>query len=85
MEPNKWMRPDRPRAFARLSDGTPLYPAYYHLLPGEAYRRRMGLWTGQAGEWVGVTLDGQLYRQERLWGGEEPCPKRWQRFTISGW
>ena len=84
MDVNQWMQPDPVQPFATLTDGTPLFPAYHRLRPGEAYRRRMGLWTGQTGEWVGVTLDGQLYRQERLWGGEAPCPKRWERFTISG-
>ena len=79
---NQWMRPDRTEPFAALSDGTPLLPAYCRRLPGEAYRRRMGLWTGQAGEWVGVTGDGQLYRQERLWGGDAPRPDRWERFTM---
>jgi len=80
---NVWMRPDRTEPFAALSDGTPLYPAYYLALPGERYRRRMGLWTGQTGEWVGVTLDGQLYRQERLWGNARPDPDRWERFRIA--
>jgi hypothetical protein len=82
---NQWMRPDRVEPFAALTDGTALYPAYYPVRPGEAYRRQMGMWTGQTGEWVGVTLDGQLYQQERLWGNEPPQPDRWKRFTLGGW
>ena len=81
---NEWMLPDRTEPFAKLSDGTPLLPAYYRRLPGESYRRRMGMWTGQTGEWVGVTLDGQLYRQNRMWGGEAPRPNRWEKIRITG-
>jgi hypothetical protein len=81
---NQWMQRDRVEPFATLRDGTSLFPAYYHQRPCEAYRRRMGLWTGQTGEWVGVTLEGQLYRQGRYWGSEAPRPGRWERFRIIG-
>ena len=82
--PNKWMSPDRTEPFAVLSDGTPLYPAYFPLRPGERFRRSMRLWTGATGEWVGVTLDGQLYRQSQYWGGESPRPDKWQKFKLGG-
>ena len=82
---NEWMVPDRTEPFAALSDGTPLYPAYHHRYPGERFRRHMGMWTGQTGEWVGVTLDGQLYRQNRMWGGDPPRPDRWEKFKMAGW
>jgi hypothetical protein len=82
--PNRWMSPDRTEPFAALSDGTPLYPAYFPLRPGERFRRAMRLWTGAVGEWVGVTLDGQLYRQSQYWGGESPRPDKWQKFTLGG-
>jgi hypothetical protein len=81
---NDWMDEINTEPFAALADGTPLHPAYYHLRRGERFRRRMGFWNGAEGEWVGVTLDGRLYRQERHWGGDEPNPWRWERFTVSG-
>jgi len=69
--------------FAALSDGTPLYPACSPLRPGERFRREMGRWSGQIGEWVGTTLDGRLFRQRQLWGGDEPHPDRWEAFKIA--
>jgi hypothetical protein len=81
---NQWMSPDQTEPFAALSDGTPLYPACYALRPGERFRRAMGFWNGAVGEWVGVTLDGQLYRQSQYWGGQGPRPDRWQKFTLGG-
>jgi hypothetical protein len=80
---NKWMRPGS-EPFAELSDGTPLYPAYYQPQPGEALRSRMGYWTGQIGERVGVTIDGRLFRQSQSWGGDGPSCQGWQPFAI-GW
>jgi len=80
---NRWMKPDRMRPFAYLADGSPLYPAYFSVRPGERFRRRMGLWTGQSGDLVGVTIDGQLYRQGKYWGSEGPDPARWEKFKAS--
>jgi hypothetical protein len=80
--PNKWMSPERIEPFAALSDGTPLYPAYYPLRPGESFRRAMRFWDGASGEWVGVTLDGRLFRQSQCWGSEGPHPDRWEQFRI---
>ena len=81
---NPYLKPGTEQ-FATLADGTPLYSAYEpHLRPGERFRRSMRLWTGATGEWVGVTLDGQLYRQSQYWGGESPRPDKWQRFTLGG-
>jgi hypothetical protein len=70
--------------FAALADGTPLYPAYDRLRPSERYRRSLSWWNGATGEWVGVTLDGRLFRQSKLWGNDGPHPDRWERFTL-GW
>ena len=79
---NLYLKPGT-RPFAALPDGTPLYPAYEpHLRPGERYRRALRMWNGSTGEWVGVTLDGQLYRQSQYWGGEGPRLDRWERFTL---
>ncbi len=80
-ETNPYLKPGT-EAFAALSDGTPLFPAYSPLRPGERFRGEMGYWTGQTGEWVGVTLDGRLFRQRQLWGGDSPHPDRWQGFRI---
>jgi hypothetical protein len=80
---NPYLKP-RTDPFAALPDGTPLYPAYYPPRPGERYRRSMRLWTGATGEWVGVTLDGQLYRQGQYWGGQGPRPDRWDKFRLGG-
>jgi hypothetical protein len=82
--PNQWMNPDRTEPFAVLSDGTPLYAAYYPLRPAERFRRAMRSWDGASGEWVGVTLDGRLFRQSQYWGGESPRPDRWQHFKLGG-
>lgn len=81
---NKWMWADRTEPFAALSDGTSLYLAYDRLRRGERYRRTLSSWTGSTGEWVGVTLDGRLYRQSQLWGGEGPRPDKWQEFRLGG-
>lgn len=78
---NHFMKDDA-KPFVRLSDGTPLYPAYYPLRLGERYRRAMRSWTGQIGEWVGVTVDGRLFRQQQSWGGEGPDPSRWDEFRL---
>jgi hypothetical protein len=68
--------------FAALADGTPLYPAHYPLRRGENYRRSMCWWNGAEGEWVGTTLDGQLYRQCRVWGGDDTRSHRWKKFKL---
>ena len=81
--PNPYLKPGS-KPFAELANGTPLYPAYHPLRVNECYRRAMGLWTGATGERVAVTLDGQLYRQSQLWGGEGTRPDRWQRFKLRG-
>jgi hypothetical protein len=78
---NPYLDP-RSEPFARLGDGTPLYPAYYPLRPGERYRRAMRFWTGQTGEWVGVTEDGRLFRQQQSWGSDGPDPERWDQFRL---
>jgi hypothetical protein len=81
---NKWMRPDRSEPYAALSDGTPLLSAYHPPRRGERFCLRMGRWNGATGEWVGVTLDGRLFRQQRLWGNDSPRPDRWEEFRL-GW
>lgn len=81
--PNRWMVAGREESFAELSDGTPLYPAYYPPRPGEAFRRGMRWWNGSTGEWIGVTPDGRLFRQQQLWGGDSPRPDRWKQFTLT--
>jgi hypothetical protein len=78
---NPYLKPDT-QPFAALADGTPLYPAYDHLRPGERYRRTLSQWNGATGEWVGVTPDGRLFRQRQLWGNEGPHPDRWQQFAL---
>ena len=81
---NPYLKPGS-KPFAALPDGTPLYPAYEpHPRPGERCRRALGMWNGSMGEWVGVSLDGRLFRQMQLWGGEGPCPDKWQQFTLGG-
>ena len=40
------------------------------------------MWNGATGEWVGVTLDGQLYRQTQYWGGQGPRPNKWEKFRL---
>jgi hypothetical protein len=80
-ETNPYLKPES-EPFAALSDGTPLYPAYYPLQPGERSRCEMGRWSGQIGQWVGTTLDGQLFRQRQLWGGDKPHPDRWEAFGL---
>jgi len=68
---------------AALPDGTALYPAYHPLQPGERYRRCMNVWDGASGEWVGVTLDGRLYRQTQYWGSDNPRPNEWREFKLA--
>ena len=80
---NRYLKPGA-KPYAALVDGTPLYPAYYPLRCNERFRRQMGFWNGATGERVGVTLDGQLYQQSQLWGGEGPRPDRWQKFKLGG-
>jgi hypothetical protein len=81
MDHNPHLKPGT-RPFAQLGNGTPLYPAFFPLRPGEQYRRSMRSWTGQIGEWVGVTLDGRLFRQQQSWGGDSPDPERWEAFRL---
>jgi hypothetical protein len=78
---NPYLKPGT-APFAALEDGTLLYPAYFPVRIGERYRRAMRFWTGQSGEWVGVTLDGRLFRQQQLWGGDGPDPARWEEFKL---
>ena len=78
---NPYLKPGS-EPFAELADGTPLYPAYDVLRPSERQRRTLSSWDGATGEWVGVTLDGRLFRQRQLWGGDSPRPDRWQGFTL---
>jgi hypothetical protein len=66
------------RPFAMLADGTPLYPAYHPLRPGERYRR--SVCAGKTGEWVGTTLDGRLFRQRQLC--DDPDPEKWEKFRL---
>ena len=80
--PNRYMRSDRLQPVGALGDGTHLYPAYYPVRWGERYRRQMGFWSGQTGEWVGVTWDGRLFNQTRYWGNEGPRPDAWQKFRL---
>ena len=70
-------------SFSTLSDGTPLYPAYHPLRHGESFRRAMSSWSGQTGEWVGVTLDGRLFQQSQLWGSDIPRSDRWEAFRVA--
>ena len=79
---NRWMCPSHATPFASLPDGTPLFPAFLPLRRGECHRRSLGLWTGQTGEWVGVTLAGQLYSQSKYWGSQGPDPTRWQPIIV---
>ncbi len=80
---NPYLEPEGDQ-FAELADGTPLYPAYDHPRPGECHRRALGSWNGATGEWIGVTLDGRLFRQRQSWGGERPRPGKWQQFRLGG-
>ncbi len=82
MDANPWLHPQHPTPFAYLDDGTPLYPAYYPLLAGERFRRSLNAWTGQTGEWIGVTEDGRLFQQVRLWGNSGPAAVQWTAITI---
>ena len=79
---NPYLKPGR-KPFAALADGTPLYLAYYSLRPGERYRREMTTWNGATGEWVGVTLDGRLFRQHKLWSNDSPRPNKWEEFKVT--
>ena len=80
---NPYLKPES-RPYAALADGTPLHPAHDCLQPGERCRRGLSWWNGSVGEWVGVTLDGRLFRQSQLWGGEGPRPERWEKFRLGG-
>jgi len=83
MDANPWLHPQHTTPCAHLDDGTPLYPAYYpHCLPGERFRRSLNAWTGQSGEWIGVTEDGRLFQQARLWGNTGPAAVHWTAITI---
>ena len=79
---NPYLKPDT-APMGTLPDGTPLYPAYFPLQVGERYRRAMRYWDGASGEWVGVTLDGRLFRQAQYWGGDTPRPEEWQQFRLA--
>jgi hypothetical protein len=79
---NRYLKP-RTLPMTTLIDGTPLYPAYHPRRPGERCRRAMGFWDGASGEWVGVTLDGRLFRQRQYWGGDKPRANEWQPFTLA--
>lgn len=79
---NPYLKPGT-APMAELADGTPLYPAYYPLQAGERYRRAVRFWDRASGEWVGVTLDGRLFRQEQYWGGDSPRAAEWQEFKLA--
>ncbi len=79
---NPYLKPHS-TPMAALPDGTPLYPAYHPLHPGERYRRAMRYWDGASGEWVGATLDGRLYRQTQYWGSDSPRPDEWREFRLA--
>ena len=68
---------------ASLPNGTSLYPAYHPALPGQRYRRAMSSWNGASGEWVGVSLDGRLFRQGRYWGSDSPRADAWRQFRLA--
>lgn len=78
---NPYLQPGS-EPFAALPDGAPLYPAYYPPRHNERYGREMNTWNGAMGEWAGVTLDGRLFRQHKLWANDSPRPNRWERFTL---
>jgi hypothetical protein len=78
---NRYLKPQTV-PMATLMDGTPLYPAYHPLRPGERCRRSMSVWNGANGEWVGVTLDGRLFRQDKLWGNDAIQANKWQGFKL---
>jgi hypothetical protein len=79
---NPYFKPNT-APMAALPDGTPLYPAYYPLQPGERRRRAMRFWDGASGECVCVTLDGRLFRQAQHWGGDTPRADEWQQFELA--
>jgi hypothetical protein len=82
---NPWLNPLDLRPFAALADGTPLYPAYLPLQSGEGYRRNLNSWSGESGEWIGVTEDGRLFQQTRFWGHAGAAASRWEPITIPFW
>ncbi len=82
-QPTPHLKPGS-KPFAELADGTPLYPAYDLPRLGERFRRALGSWNGATGEWAGVTLDGRLFQQPQLWGGDSPHPDKWQQFKLGG-
>lgn len=79
---NPYLHPDS-APMAALSDGTPLYPAYQPVRPGDRHQVRMRRWDGATGEWFAVTLDGRLYRQRQYWGNDKPRPDEWRRFKLA--
>lgn len=79
---NKYLRRDRMEPIGELPDGTLLYPAYFPVRHGERFRRSCSSWDGATGETVGITLDGQLYRHPKMWGGQGTRPQRWERFKY---
>jgi len=82
---NRYLDPEAPGgliAFSTLPDNRGIYPAYYPQRPGENYRLRMGRWDGGTGEFVGVSLAGQLYRQFMAWGNSQPEPGKWRKFDV---
>jgi hypothetical protein len=79
---NRYLKPQTV-PMVTLMDGTPLYPAYHPLRPGERCRRAMRFWDGASGEWVGVTLDGRLFRQRQYWGSDKPRADEWQPFRLA--
>ena len=79
---NPYLKPHT-APMATLPDGTALYPAYYPVQPGDRCRISMRRWDGSTGQWVGVTLDGRLYRQTQYWGSDNPRPNEWQRFRLA--
>lgn len=66
-----------------LSDGTPLYPAYHPVRPGDRRRVLMRRWDGSTGEWYAVTLGGRLFRQTQYWGSDSPRPNEWREIRLT--
>jgi len=79
---NPYLKPEC-EPFAALADGTSLYPAHYPPRHNERYGRAMNTWNGTIGEWVGVTLDGRLFRQHKMWGNDSPRPDKWEEFRVT--
>lgn len=80
---NKYLLAGVKNRIGVLPDGTPLYAAYEeHARLGERERRLLSTWDGAMGTEVAVTADGRLFRQRKMWGGEEVRPERWRRFQL---